>query len=83
MVTCKRRCGNFGTWRPEKLIAQIPTPPLLCENKPKTSHSIGVPPGKIVYRVSAMASTSTSTFLGRVFTATQERAGQSPVKNLA
>ena len=30
-----------------------------------------------------MASTSTSTFLGRVFTATQERAGQSPVKNLA
>ena len=33
--------------------------------------------------VSAMASTSTRTFLGRVFTATQERAGQSPVKKRA
>ena len=32
---------------------------------------------------SATASTSTSTPLGRVFTATQERAGQSPVKNRA
>ncbi len=36
-------------------------------------------PGLMVYRISAMASTSTSAPLGRVLTATQERAGW-PVK---